>query len=187
MAYLRSVIDTPQHLRLALSQTAAWDQTDPDDTGFNLEIDEPVGGPIVLRVRGDLDTLTAPILAACLDEVVLCGRSAVLDLLSTGFVGCAALSVLADAGRRLSEQRSRLTVATVGPLRHIICASGIDTVQCFGTVAEAFTAAHTRPASVLELVPPRPMRDRQTPPCSRPVTARRPPIASGDGSTPVKR
>ncbi|ELB86917.1 hypothetical protein Rwratislav_42477, partial [Rhodococcus wratislaviensis IFP 2016] len=29
MAYLRSVIDTAQHLRLALSQTAAWDQTDP--------------------------------------------------------------------------------------------------------------------------------------------------------------
>lgn len=72
------------------------------------------------------------------------------------------------------SQRSRLTVAALGPLRRILDHAGIDAVQRFGTVADAFTAAHTRSASVLELVPPRPMRDQPIPPRRRPVTAHRP-------------
>jgi anti-anti-sigma factor len=172
MVYLRSVIDSPQHLRLALSQTAFFDQADPDEGGFALEVDEPAGGPIVLRVSGDLDMVTAPILAACLDEVVLRGRCAVVDLLPAGFVGCAALAVLADAGTRLREQRSRLTVAAFGPLRHILDDAGLDAVQCFGTLTDAFTAAHTGSASGVVLGRPRP--GRPAAPRRRPFGARRP-------------
>jgi len=175
MAYLRSITDTTQQFCLAMAQTAAWDQADPDEYGFALQIDEPPGGPVVLRVSGDLDVVTAPVLGACLDEVVLRGRSVVVDLLPTGFVGCAVLSVLAAAGDRLRDQRSRLTVAAPGDLRRIIVAVGIDAVQCFASVAEAFTAAHpTRAGSVVNSVPPLPMLDRPTPSRHRPVAARRP-------------
>ncbi|EID79888.1 MULTISPECIES: hypothetical protein [Rhodococcus] len=79
-----------------------------------------------------------------------------------------------DAGTRLREQRGRLTVTALGSLRHILDDVGIDTVQCFGTIAEALTAALTRSAPVVEMVPPLPRRDRTTPPCRRPVSARRP-------------
>ncbi len=41
MAYLRSITDTTQHFCLAMAQTAAWDQADPDEYGFALQIDEP--------------------------------------------------------------------------------------------------------------------------------------------------
>ncbi|GCE43784.1 hypothetical protein Rhow_008082 [Rhodococcus wratislaviensis] len=103
----------------------------------------------MLRVRGDLDTVTAPILAACLDEVVLRGRCAVVDLLPAGFVGCPALAVLADAG--------------------------IDAVQCFGTLVDAFTAALSRTAAVVKVVPPlRPRPGHPAAPRRRPFGARRP-------------
>ncbi|QYA99897.1 STAS domain-containing protein (plasmid) [Rhodococcus sp. USK10] len=175
MVYLRSVIDSPQHLRLALSQTAFFDQADPDEGGFALEVDEPVGGPIVLRVSGDLDMVTAPILGACLDEVVLRGRCAVIDLLPAGFVGCPALAVLADAGSRLRAQNSRLTVAALGPLRHILADAGIDAVQCFGTLVDAFNAALPRTAAVVVVVPPlRPRPGHPAAPRRRPFGARRP-------------
>ena len=129
----------------------------------------------MLRVRGDLDTVTAPILAACLDEVVLRGRCAVVDLLPAGFVGCPALAVLADAGSRLRAQNSRLTVAALGPLRHILADAGIDAVQCFGTLVDAFTAALSRTAAVVKVVPPlRPRPGHPAAPRRRPFGARRP-------------
>ena len=143
MTYLRSVIETPQRLRLCLSETAEWDRTATDNCQFTLEIDEPTGGPIVLRLTGNVDALTAPILTACLDEVVLHGRSAVVDLLGTTFVGCAALTALADAGPRIHEQRGHLAVAAPAPLRRIIARVGMDKVRTFDTLADAFTAAHT--------------------------------------------
>ncbi|MFE5703674.1 STAS domain-containing protein [Rhodococcus koreensis] len=63
-----------------------------EDPGFRIEIDEPVGGPAVIRVRGDLDVVTAPVLDACLAEAVLTGHSVVVDLLYVPFLGCAGLA-----------------------------------------------------------------------------------------------
>ena len=145
MTYLRSAIESPQRLRLSLSETAGWDRADSDHCPFTLKIDEPTGGPIVLRLSGDVDAVTAPILTACLDEVVLHGRSAVVDLLGTSFVGSAALSALAEAGPRIREQRGHLTVAAPHPLRRIIARVGMDTVRTFDSLAHAFTAAHGGP------------------------------------------
>ena len=145
MTYLRSVIESPQRLRLSLSETAGWDRAGTDHCPFTLKIDEPTGGPIVLRLSGDVDAVTAPILTACLDEVVLHGRSAVVDLLDTTFVGSAALSALAEAGPRIREQRGHLTVAAPHPLRRIIARVGMDTVRTFDSLAHAFTAAHGGP------------------------------------------
>ncbi|MBC2640734.1 MULTISPECIES: STAS domain-containing protein [unclassified Rhodococcus (in: high G+C Gram-positive bacteria)] len=155
MTYLRSVIETPQRLRLSLSDTADWDRDDPENRRFTLKIDEPTGGPIVLRLSGDVDVATAPILAACLDEIVLHGRSAVVDLLRTSFVGCAALTALAAAGTRIREQRSHLTVAAPQHLRRVIALADMDAVRTFDTLAHAFTAAHTATSSAYEEPPPR--------------------------------
>lgn len=141
MAYLRSVIETPQRLRLSLSETTAWDRPEPHHRRFTLKIDEPTGGPIVLRLSGDLDAVTAPVLAACLDDVVLHGRSAVVDLLGTNFVGCLALAALADAGTRIRDHHGHLAVAAPDHLRRVLRLAGADTVHTFDNLTHAYTAA----------------------------------------------
>ncbi|MFC9357520.1 STAS domain-containing protein [Rhodococcus sp. NPDC057014] len=167
MTYLRSVIESPQRLRLSLSETAGWDRAGTDHCPFTLKIDEPTGGPIVLRLSGDVDAVTAPILTACLDEVVLHGRSAVVDLLDTTFVGSAALSALAEAGPRIREQRGHLTVAA--PALCAASSHGSAWTPCAPSTASRTpspppTAGPNWPAD----------RRRTRPPASRPRRGDRP-------------
>ena len=137
MAYFRSVSDSSGSAR---PRTDMWGGAGP--SGFHIEIDEPTGGPGVIRVRGDVDALTAPVLSACLAEAVLTGHSAVVDLLHVPFIGCAGLAALDHAAGRMTEQRCRLTVAAPPRLHSTLDRIGIGTtVRCFDTVAEAFHAA----------------------------------------------
>ena len=158
MAYFRSIFDSPDLVRSSLSETDQWDDTDP---GFRIEIDEPAGGPGVIRVRGDVDVVTAPVLRACLAEAVLTGHSVVVDLLHAPFVGCAGLAALDDAATRLSEQRCRLTVAAPAGLHSALDRLGLSAaVPCFDTVAAAFHAALAHSASTPEHEPAFPLLDR---------------------------
>jgi anti-anti-sigma factor len=157
MAYFRSIYDSPDLVRSSLSGPDPWDDTDP---GFRIDIDEPTGGPGVIRVHGDVDILTAPVLRACLTEAVLTGHSVVVDLLHAPFVGCTGLAALDDAATRLSEQRCRLTVAAPAGLHSELDRLGLGTaVPCFDTVAEAFHAALAHPAATAEHDPTFPILD----------------------------
>ncbi|SEB77875.1 STAS domain-containing protein [Rhodococcus koreensis] len=168
MAYFRSIFDSPELVQSSLSETDRWDNADPGEPGFRIDIDEPTGGPGVIRVRGDIDVVTAPILNACLAEAVLTGRSVVVDLLHVPFIGCAGLAALDGAATRLSEQRCRLTVASPAGLHSTLDRIGIGAaVRCFDTVAEAFHAALAHPATTAERAPTFPILDRpRSPLCS---------------------
>ena len=65
----------------------------------------------VLGVRGEVDLISAPELAAVLDAVIDRGhRSVVLDLSALTFMDAAGLGVIADAVRRLRHQGGVVTI-----------------------------------------------------------------------------
>ena len=75
-----------------------------------------------IRVRGELDVLTAPRLAAHLDSVVRQpGGDVVLDLHEVDFIDSAGLQLLLSAQRRLMRRSRRLSVVCgPGPVRSVI-------------------------------------------------------------------
>ena len=143
MTYFHSVVDSPEQVQSWLTDTwrpntaAAAGATD-----FRIDIDEPPGGPVVIRVAGDVDAGTVPVLSACLCESVLTGHSVVVDLLDVPFLGCPGFAALHDTASDLSAQRCRLTVAASAEVRSMLRRIGLGAaVPCFATVAAAFHAA----------------------------------------------
>ncbi|MGA9872864.1 MAG: STAS domain-containing protein [Rhodococcus sp. (in: high G+C Gram-positive bacteria)] len=103
-----------------------------------MSVDEPVGGPVVIRVTGDIDRTTVPVFGECVAEAIVCGRSLVVDLLDVGFVCPAGVSVLCAAATRMSANRCKTVIA---------CSPGLQSslqhawkgapIECFDTVAAA--------------------------------------------------
>lgn len=85
-------------------------------------LEEDQGDATVVRARGEVDILTAPRLASCLDTI-LRGKQGdvVVDLTGTVFLDSAGLHALLNAQRRLTRQARRLRVICVpGPVRRVI-------------------------------------------------------------------
>jgi anti-sigma B factor antagonist len=79
-------------------------------------------GTTVIAVSGELDILTAPKVAAQLDEVVRTGSDdVVVDLRKTTFIDSAGLFVLLNARRRLTRLSRVLSVVCgSGPVRSVL-------------------------------------------------------------------
>ncbi len=79
------------------------------------------GETTVIGVRGELDILTAPRVAARLDEVIRSRTGdVVLDLRETEFIDSSGLSILLTARRRLASGERGLTVVCgPGPVRQV--------------------------------------------------------------------
>jgi anti-sigma B factor antagonist len=97
---------------------------------------QPVGEHwLVLRVTGEVDMLTAPVLAEQIDYQVgdggvAAGRVLVVDLTGVGFLGSAGLAVLAEASKRASDQslpKVRVVAGSRAVLRPIEV-TGLDSV-----------------------------------------------------------
>ena len=74
-------------------------------------------GRMVLYVSGELDRLTAPVLVACLDELLGSqppGTSLMIDLTETSFVDVGGLNTLLDLQRRARERRIVVHVGACG-------------------------------------------------------------------------
>ncbi|MFC9363074.1 STAS domain-containing protein [Rhodococcus sp. NPDC057014] len=110
-------------------------------------IDETGDGPAMLTVCGNLDIVSAPILAACLHQATHHpGPGVVMDLLDVPFLGCPALAVLTAAATELGRDHRALTVAADEPHRRLLHRTRIDTtIGCYPTVTDAFHAARTAP------------------------------------------
>lgn len=94
-------------------------------TEFRVEVrDRPSGHPIV-RVTGDVDAVTAPVLGAHLSECVLGAGTVVLDLREAGFVGCAGLAVIDAAATFLRARGAVLAVACERSVRRGLEVSGV--------------------------------------------------------------
>lgn len=52
MTYFHSVVDSPERVQSWLVDTWRWTTTADGDTEFRIDIDEPPGGPVVIRERG---------------------------------------------------------------------------------------------------------------------------------------
>ncbi|MFC9362338.1 STAS domain-containing protein [Rhodococcus sp. NPDC057014] len=124
-------------------------------------IDETGDGPAMLTVCGDIDIVSAPILAACLHQATHHpGPGVVVDRLDVPFLGCPALAVLIAAADELGRDHRALTVAADEAHRRLLHRTRIDaTIGCYSTVTDAFRAArtHTPPASSPTSSPPSPI------------------------------
>jgi anti-sigma B factor antagonist len=96
-------------------------------------------GSLVISVNGELDLLTAPRVAARLEEVVRGGATdVVVDLRETVFIDSAGVHVLLKAKRRLARRSRELTVIVgPGPVRRVLELSRItDTLGVVSSFEE---------------------------------------------------
>jgi|SRR5947209_15580888 len=89
---------------------------------LGLSADHDADGTTVVHMTGELDVLTAPKLAARLDEALRRDAGDVhVDLRDVEFIDSAGLHVLLNAQRRLTRRSRRLSVLCgPGPVRRVI-------------------------------------------------------------------
>ncbi|EWC59059.1 Anti-sigma F factor antagonist (spoIIAA-2) [Actinokineospora spheciospongiae] len=100
---------------------------------------------ILLRVRGEIDMGTAPILRRGLDDAAARRtdeRPVVLDLSGVGFLASAGLALLVEYHRTLLDRGAALrVVSNGGPVLRAIQVSSLDKVLTVYPSAEAALAA----------------------------------------------
>ncbi|MFE1293953.1 STAS domain-containing protein [Streptomyces sp. NPDC058731] len=101
-------------------------------------------GTTVVKLRGEIDILTAPSLGARLDDltaVVL--PDLVVDLRAVSFIDCAGLGVLCRARNRVMERHGRLRLITESSqFLRVLSGAGLDGVfEIYDRLPEALTAA----------------------------------------------
>ncbi|WP_167675238.1 hypothetical protein [Rhodococcus sp. B10] len=109
-----------------------------------MSVDEPAGGPVVVRVCGGFDPASTREFEQCVDDALTSGRPIVIDLMDVEHITPRAASTLAKASVRLSHSRSCITVACRYSVRGTIV-SLAGTVDCHDTLAQAITAALLSP------------------------------------------
>lgn len=72
---------------------------------------EEVRGHVVLRVRGEIEPVTAPRLAEVLTEALGRGRPVVLDLVDVTFLDSAGLAALIEVTERAEDRGEPLRIA----------------------------------------------------------------------------
>lgn len=83
-------------------------------------------GPPRLRLRGEIDIATVPVLADSLSVLVDGGGDVVVDLVDVDFVGLAGLEVLCSYARSLRQRGDRLLVSSPSPIvRRVIDIIGV--------------------------------------------------------------
>lgn len=61
MTYFRAVVDFPEQVQAWLADTCRWNTTAAGATEFRIEIDDPPGGPVAIRMAGNVDAGTVPV------------------------------------------------------------------------------------------------------------------------------
>ncbi|MFZ3557164.1 STAS domain-containing protein [Streptomyces sp. BH055] len=98
---------------------------------------------LVVRVRGEMDCETAPVLRPRFRELIARGkRCVVLDLSGVSFCDSVGLGLLVGVWRQAEAGEAVLVLACVPEqVRRIIATTGLDQVlRCYATVTEAEAA-----------------------------------------------
>lgn len=135
MTLLDSVHTAPASIRMSFCTPIVLDAN-----VFAMSVDEPAGGPVVVRVCGGFDPASTREFEHCIDDALTSGRSIVIDLMDVEHITPRATSALAQASVRLSHSRSCITVACRFSVRGTIV-SLAGTIDCHDTLAQAITAA----------------------------------------------
>ncbi len=139
MVFLHSVHSGPESIRASFCGPVNL-----EDSAFAMSVDEPVGGPVVIRVTGDIDSTTAPVFGECVSEAIVCGRSLIVDLLDVGEVCPSGISILSAAATRLAANRCRSIVACPPSMRAELTRTWESIpIECCDTVADAISIAMT--------------------------------------------
>lgn len=94
---------------------------EPGETAVSSRIDLPRA---VVSVDGDLDVLSAPRLAAALDEAIAAGATRVeVDLAGVPFVGAVGLGVLCARRVELTGRGGGLRIRSWSPVVARVCAA----------------------------------------------------------------
>ncbi|MEU3275113.1 STAS domain-containing protein [Saccharomonospora sp. NPDC006951] len=107
--------------------------------GLRIESDTFPGGVLVARVRGEIDLLSAPELAAWAESARAGSTRLVLDLDGVGFLGSAGLSVLAELSG--AADRDELRLAVVATSRTVLRPLEMTGVLTRLTVCSSVTGA----------------------------------------------
>ncbi|HEX2504483.1 MAG TPA: SpoIIE family protein phosphatase, partial [Miltoncostaeaceae bacterium] len=82
----------------------------PEATGVEVDAEHDGGGPIHVRVRGEIDEASAASFADAVLPRLASGRALVIDLSRAAYMGSAALHVIGDAIRRAAAEGVDLSV-----------------------------------------------------------------------------
>jgi anti-sigma B factor antagonist len=98
------------------------------DTGLEVYLWQPRRGAIIVKVAGQLDLESSPMLRAELVELIDAGcEEVVIDVADLGFVDSSGLSVLLMAHRALKANGGGLEIRNPPPrMRKLLDISGID-------------------------------------------------------------
>jgi anti-anti-sigma factor len=109
---------------------------------FDIGMERQPAQPVIARVFGAVDLLTAAELRQCVEENVDNGDGLVLDLSRVDFLAAAGLTVLADADRRvLRDNLAWAVVANTRPVLRPLEVLGLrDILPTFDTVPDAVAA-----------------------------------------------
>lgn len=120
-------------------------RTEPES--FSMSVDESADGPILITVRGALSARhNVRLFSECLAEMVLAGRSVVIDLMGVRSADETVMNAIADSAKRLSRIGCRLAVAcppSLAPLERFTetARSSIEYVDTPGSAFAGTTMA----------------------------------------------
>lgn len=156
MVYLSHVRSDAESIRSSFYNPASL-----VDADCSITVDEPVGGPIVIRAEGVLDSTAVSVLTEFLDEALHSGRPLVLDVVDAIDIDVSILRALDDASSRLLDSRAPIIVACSEEFTTQLADADID-VRSHTTVARAVTASIAPRHSTAQHTPDATVRARPT-------------------------
>jgi anti-anti-sigma factor len=97
------------------------------DPPFSVDVDASEGAVPVIRVRGELDFLTAPRLRSALLEVFAAHPGGVMvDLAGTTFMDSIGMSVLIQGAQRLRAEHASLELRPSDEVRKVLDVAGVS-------------------------------------------------------------
>ena len=104
---------------------------------------EQVGGAVVAKVAGRLDSSTAAAAEKCLNEVLAAGTPHLaIDLSQLDYISSAGLRVLLVVARKVQQAQGKMALFGLGPgVREVFAMSGFDKIFAVRDDAAAALAA----------------------------------------------
>ena len=121
---------------------APGDGESPAGPIFDIDVEQRADQPVIARVFGSVDLLTAPALRTCVNDHVGSPAGLVLDMTGVNFLAASGLTVLADTDRRARQDNLAWgLVASTRPVLRPLEVLGLDeALPTYESVPDAVAA-----------------------------------------------